>query len=487
MAALGLSMIAKSETSRVRGFDMAAFRLNADFEDVSITLNRLYRELSDTAPSQLYIEGLQRAMQERVVFLKQSFAELSDGALDRKGLIGSVDDESRQLLKDVAPRIDDFIARTESFVQSDFQTLKERFSSPSVVDLVAARNGVVLRSLNGLVENSRAQQQRTIDLVHTGINGAVTLLLISLLGSWCWIVRPAIAKQKLAMQREIEFSTSLSKKNVELQLAESHARVLYENAARGVRARTEFLALISHELRTPLNAILGFSEVMKDEVFGKHEIATYRDYSNDIYRSGRHLLGIISDILQFTQFESDRCTLEEAVLPLADIFSDVRMMAGDNAAKKNIDLIFRNELPQDSAMQVDRRLLNQALMNLIDNAIKFSPSGSTVIIHGRHDTGKDMVISVTDEGIGIDPEIAPTLFQPFEQIESAFSRNSGGLGLGLSITKKIMVAHDGDVSVVSDKEAGSCFSLHLPTKRFVLQAGSSGNGSEVPSRAEIFA
>ena len=487
VAALALSMVAKSETSRVRGFDVAASRLNADFGDVSTTLNRLYRELSDHAPSQFYVENLQQTMQEKIVSLQQSLAEISDGGLNGRDPIGSIDDEARLILKEITPRIDDFIARAGAFVKSDFETLNERFNSPSVVDLVAARNGVVLRSLNRLVENSRIQQQRAVELVHTGINVVIILLFVSLLGSWYWIIRPAIAKQKLAIQREIEFSASLSKKNTELQLAESHARTLYENAVRGVRARTEFLAVISHELRTPLNAILGFSEVMKNEIFGKHEIASYREYSNDIYRSGEHLLGIISDILQFTHLESDRCTLENTVLPLAEIFADTRMMAGDNAARKNIELVFRNDLPQGSTLRIDRRLLSQALMNLIDNAIKFSPSGSIVTIHSRRDGQEGVVISVTDQGIGIDPESASMLFQPFEQIESAFSRNSGGIGLGLSITKQIMVAHDGDVSLVSDRKTGSCFSLHLPDKRVIWQAGSPGDSSGTALKSGVVA
>ncbi len=474
LAALGLSLIAKSQTSRARDFDAAASRLNADFENVSSALNRLYRELSDPVPSRLYINSLQSMMADKIVPLRQSLEELSATDLDRGRLLGASDDTPRQLLAEITPRINTFIDRTDTFVQSDFETLKERFHSPSVVDLVAARNGVVLRSLNRLVESSRARKQQTMELVHTGIKATILLLFLSLLASWYWIVRPAIAKQKEAIEREIDFSASLGKKNTELKLAESRAMVLYEEAVRGLRARTEFLAVVSHELRTPLNAIMGFSEVMKDEILGKHEVTAYRGYSNDIYRSGEHLLGIITDILQFTQLEADRCTLQSDIVAPADIFADARMITGDTAARKNIDLIFRNDLPEGSGFRADRRLLSQALINLIDNAIKFSSPDSTVVIGGAAIAQGGAVITVVDNGIGINPDIAPTLFQPFEQIESAFSRSSGGLGLGLSITQKIMTAHDGDVTVKTSKGGGSCFSLHLPDERFVAHAGSPG-------------
>jgi len=143
---------------------------------------------------------------------------------------------------------------------------------------------------------------------------------------------------------------------------------------------------------------------------------------------------------------------------------------GDQAAKRNITLVFRDKLPEGMSIRVDKRLINQALINLIDNAIKFSPSGSVVTVIGKVGLDGGAVIEVVDSGIGIDTEIADALFEPFEQVEGAFNRQAGGLGLGLAIAKKIIESHRGEISVESRLEEGSRFTLHLPEDRVIRRS-----------------
>ncbi len=470
VATFGFSVVGKNQTSRIVAFDMAASRLHTDFENVSDGLQRFYRELANQSPSQPYIEALQTDLSQKVEQLEQSLAEM---VADEEGGIGpfdSMDDESRELLTIIVPRIDTFIERASSFASIDFENLKERFARPSVVDLVSSRTGMVGRSLEELVYKTRDRQQRNIEYVHAGNVSAILLLLLSLLASWRLIIAPALSEQRQAIDRELQFSESLGRKNAELQLAEGRARLLYEDAMRGVRARTEFLAVVSHELRTPLNAVIGFSEIMKDELFGKHEIESYKGFSGDIHQSGKHLLSIVEDILEFSRYESGRYDLEESDVPLTDILADARMLLKDQAAKRDVTLYFNDNLPKDTAIRVDRRLFYQALLNLIDNAIKFSSPESAVTITGNADDKGGAVVAISDSGIGIDPDVAETLFEPFEQVEGAFNRQAGGLGLGLAIAKKVMDSHGGEISLESTPGQGSCFTLRLPAERLVRPA-----------------
>ena len=459
----GFSVIGKQQTSNVLAFDAAAARLSIDFERVSTRLQSFYKELTARAPSQPYVEMLQRDLGGEIDRLNATLVTLFREPRGGFGGFGTIDPESEKLLTEIKPPLDAFINRANTFVESSFEVLQSRYARPSVVELAAARTGRVRRSLEELAQRARQVQEARVDRLHAFITTTICLSLLLLLVSWRWIIEPALTAQRRAIIREAESKADLSRKNTELQLAEARALTLYEEARRGIRSRTEFLAVVSHELRTPLNAVIGFSELMRDETFGKHAVPTYREYSADIHKSGVHLLSIVEDILEFTRYESNARALEETEITAADLFDDLRAALTIRAQESGIELRF--DPRADQRIRVDRRLMLQALVNLGDNAIKFSPDKGRVAFSAVLLSDGEYSISVLDTGIGIKMSSLPRLLKPFEQVESAFSRTVGGLGLGLAITQKIITDHEGRLDVESEPGLGSCFSLILPAGR----------------------
>jgi len=298
---------------------------------------------------------------------------------------------------------------------------------------------------------------------------ALATSFVLLIASWFWLIKPALNNQRKTLISKAEFARDLEMKNAELSQSETRARLLCEDAMKGTRARTEFLAVVSHELRTPLNAVIGYSEIMKLELYGEHQIPGYREYSENIYRGGKHLLGIVDDILEFSRFESGKLELSDGDLVSGvQITDELWQLIQRKAHAADIQLVL--DRPEyDVDLKVDRRLLLQALVNLTDNAIKFSQPGDEVIVALTPlDTG-GLSLSVTDSGLGIDLSEAQKLLEPFEQVESAFKQNSQGLGLGLAITNNIVKAHDGRIEIESELGKGSKFSILLPKERISLE------------------
>jgi|GEM_PF-2330819 len=454
---LSFSIVSKNHTSRILAFDIAADRIHLDFEKVSTSLHHFYEELGEAQPSQPYIETLQIDLESKLAQLEESVDKLSSE-------LEAVDSDSVALLAGVLPRLDAFMARAHLFVVTDFETLKTRYARPTIVDLAAARSSRVGQALEEISKNARQQQASNIERFHQFIVVGIVMTLLLLLCSWRWIIRPALARQQEAILREIDFSADLARKNAALHQAESKARVLYEDARRGLRARAEFLGVVSHELRTPLNAVIGFSDILKNEIFGKHAVPAYREYANDIHKSGQHLLDVVGDILEFTRFESEKVILNDETVTIEDLFSDVRMLLADKATAA---LDFRDLSNPGDWLRVDRRLVTQALINIVDNAIKFSAEGSRVTIEAGSAPGGNFALRVTDYGVGIEHDSIARLLRPFEQIESAFSRTAGGLGLGLAIANKVTQAHNGRIDIESTPGKGSCVSLIFPTERYL--------------------
>lgn len=258
-----------------------------------------------------------------------------------------------------------------------------------------------------------------------------------------------------------------------------------EIAEQSNRAKTDFLANMSHELRTPLNAVIGFSEIMTHETFGPLGSAPYREYARDILASGRHLLSIVDTLLNMTAIETGRLTLTEEPFEAGAAVQEVLKLAQSFAQEHGIQI--RHEKTEEAILNGDARLLRQALVNLVVNAIKFTPAhaGKLVTIAAyRLRAGYEFRIS--DEGIGIPADKIEFVLSAFGQIEAVHSRRFGGVGLGLPLARHIAAAHGGTLSLKSEVGNGTIVSLVLPESRvrdFVDRPLSATNTSRKGFRA----
>ena len=227
------------------------------------------------------------------------------------------------------------------------------------------------------------------------------------------------------------------------------------------RHKSAFLASMSHELRTPLNAILGFSELMLDDRTGRFDSETSRRFLDQIHSSGQHLLALINDILDLSKVEAGQMELRPAPIALEETIVSVLATVEPMAKKKDISLI----KAADAGLRLvaDPGKLKQMLLNLMSNAIKFTPPGGSVTITAEQ--SKSMTeIGITDTGIGISEDDLKLLFEEFKQLDTGFDRRQEGTGLGLALTKRFAELHGGTVEVKSSKGSGSTFTLRLPVE-----------------------
>jgi len=237
-------------------------------------------------------------------------------------------------------------------------------------------------------------------------------------------------------------------------------------AVRANKSKSEFLATMSHELRTPLNAIIGFSDIIKRELFGSIENERYSDYARDIHQSGSHLLAIINDILDLAKAESGKLQLNEHEFDLTETLEACVRMCSGRADAGKVEMIFFGGQSEIRAF-ADERLVLQIVANLVTNAIKFTPEGGTVRIYVSANQQKGIAITVTDTGIGIAPENIERVLRPFEQVETSYARKHGGSGLGLPYAKRLSELHGGELKIESELGKGTSVSVSLPPGRLV--------------------
>jgi signal transduction histidine kinase len=234
-------------------------------------------------------------------------------------------------------------------------------------------------------------------------------------------------------------------------------------ADRANQVKSEFLATMSHELRTPLNAILGMAECLEQEVFGVlnqdqvEAIATIKS-------SGNHLLEMIQDILDVSNIADGLLKLEIQSVAIAELCNDSLAFVQQDAIERKIELTL-NLSPNLPEISVDMRRMRQVLINLLDNAIKFTPTGGKVSLAVKKDVGSHWIeFAITDTGIGIAESDRPKVFQPFIQVDSGLNRKYEGSGLGLALVKQIVELHSGDIDFSSQLGQGSCFTVRIPVK-----------------------
>ena len=317
-----------------------------------------------------------------------------------------------------------------------------------------------------------------------------------------FVPRLAVSIQILLSNLEKELiARELARANVEFQAAneELSARqqeliMLNQRLEKASLAKSDFLANMSHELRTPLNSIIGFSEVLQEQMAGVLN-EKQQEYVKYIHGSGRHLLALINDILDLAKVEAGKMTLEASSLPLKDLLESSMAMLKEKALKHGISLALDlDPALAEELIEVDGRKFKQILFNLLGNAVKFTPDGGAVRVTARlmKDEGREgmeekssfvpaskasgrpssVKITVTDTGIGIRQEDLGRLFLSFSQLESPYTKQYEGTGLGLALTKKLIELHGGRLWVESEVGKGSSFIFTIPARQ-------SGEGHKV--------
>ena len=262
------------------------------------------------------------------------------------------------------------------------------------------------------------------------------------------------------MSRVQQFMTAvvaaLDRARLTARLREANVRLHEAN-----RHKSVFLASMSHELRTPLNAILGFSELLIDATNGQFPPATRKRFLEQIHSSGKHLLGLINDILDLSKIEAGQMELRLQTVSVAEVAKQALATIEPLAAQKKIEM----KVADMSAGEVtaDPGKLKQMLLNLMSNAVKFTNEGGVVTLNASRLDGH-ISISVTDTGIGIAPADQDRVFHEFQQVDSGVGRQQGGTGLGLTLTRRFANLHGGDVTVSSELGRGSVFTITLPVE-----------------------
>ena len=232
------------------------------------------------------------------------------------------------------------------------------------------------------------------------------------------------------------------------------------------RAKSQFLANMSHELRTPLNAIIGFSEIIRDQMFGPVGVARYVDYARDINASGTHLLALIGDILDMSRIEAGYYALDEKPVDLSAVIASALTMVRPQSDRAGS--ILRNLCPESlPQLRADERVVKQVLINLLGNAVKFTPNGGTIDVVYRASSDGGLTLGVVDTGIGITPERLEQIFEPFQLAKAEVARQHGGTGLGLSISKRLMELHGGTLSMASTVGQGTEARMTFPAWRLL--------------------
>ena len=251
---------------------------------------------------------------------------------------------------------------------------------------------------------------------------------------------------------------------VELEQAKYNSDEARRRAESANLAKSRFLATMSHELRTPLNAILGFSEVMAAELFGPHASPSYKEYSSDIHSSGQHLLMLINEILDLSRVEAGRYELKEEAVSLPGVVEECRHLLALRAKTKNIEVI--EEIDEDlPRLWADERALRQITLNILSNAIKFTPQNGRIVMKVDWTVHRGQYVSIRDTGPGIPESEIPTVMSSFGRGSMALKNAEEGTGLGLPIVLGLVELHGGEFTLKSKVREGTEVIVAFPPER----------------------
>ena len=253
-------------------------------------------------------------------------------------------------------------------------------------------------------------------------------------------------------------------------------------AERANRTKSEFIATMSHELRTPLNAVIGFSEIMVRETYGPLGHRNYTDYAKDIHESGSHLLQIINDILDISKAEAGNLTLDEGVVDCRELIAASSRLFRPRLQKSELalDLDLPDRLP---LLRADARMIKQIMLNLLANAVKFTPPGGRIVIEAVAEH-RGLVISIRDTGVGIAKADLDRVREPFVQVDSSLSRRHEGTGLGLPLVEIMVRGHGGVFELESEENKGTTARVVFPPERLIWPDADQADGIAETDRIE---
>ena len=288
-------------------------------------------------------------------------------------------------------------------------------------------------------------------------------------------------REKEYLDQITEFNATLVKKvnerTRELVEANKNLEIARQEAELASKAKSIFLNNISHELRTPLNSIIGFSDLLGLKSFPKSEGGEIERELKIINKAGRHLLQLIDDILSFSRFETEKIEIELGRVDIPELVRELDMTLHPLAEKEQDTISYEGDL-EGPSLFVDRAKLKQILLNLMNNAIKFTPKGQITFTVIRGKPNKDTInFEISDTGIGMTRDQIDGLFKPFVQGDSSSTRRYGGAGLGLAISKSLAQFLGGDILVESEIGVGSTFTLEIPVIKLDSEEVLTGNGT----------
>lgn len=282
------------------------------------------------------------------------------------------------------------------------------------------------------------------------------------------VIERAVAERTAELMQATASNVALEEEISHRKRIESELRAAKEQAEVANRTKSEFLTMISHELRTPLNAVIGFAEMTIYEVVGPVGDKKYREYGEDIRRSGLHLLSLINNILDLSKVEAKKFELTEEEVDIAEIIEETLSMLRDKAEGAGITIKTKiaNSFP---LVNGDARSMKQIFINLLSNAVKFTSRDGQIVVGAKIDSRGRFVASVSDDGIGIAKSDQARVFQPFTQADSSLARQYEGTGLGLPLTKSLVELHGGELKLTSAVGAGTTVKVILPKERVVAR------------------